>query len=107
MWVPNLDGLSETARSWLLIAAIAASAFGAGAGLVGWVDMPGRVQANMRATATNAAGIHILAENDISLADQLAVTRCTVEDLSNYECDQLRAEYRQRLENPDTSGSRR
>lgn len=97
MWVPSLSGLSEAAKSWLMIAAIATAAFGAGAGFMGWMDVPGKVQANARGISTNASALRLLAENDASLAEQLAVTRCAVEDLSNYECDRLREDYRARL----------
>ena len=92
-----MGGLNETARSWLLLATIAVSAFGAGAGFMGWIDIPSRVRGNK-------AAVSVLSENQLMLARQLAVTRCTVEDMTSYECDQLQRQIRQRLEDPSTVG---
>lgn len=101
MYVPSLNGLSEAARNWLMIAAIATAAFGAGAGFMGWMDVPGNVQSNARGISTNAAAVQLLADNDRALAVQLADTRCTVEELSSYECSRIRQRYIEQLNEPE------
>lgn len=92
MRVP-LQGLSEAAKSWLMLGAIVAAAFGAGMGFMGWVDVPERL-------ARQGTAISHLADNDLRLADKLAEVRCQLDELSTYECTRIRYQYRNDLEEP-------
>lgn len=87
------NGFSETARNWIMFGAIVAASFGAGAGFMGWMDVPARIE-------TQGQSIKMLAANQMTLAEQLSVIRCRLDDLTSYECNRLQQRYRQMLRNP-------
>jgi len=92
-----LNGVSDTARNWIMIGSVAVACFGAGAGFMGWMDVPDNIQKNQRA-------ILVIASNQGTLAEQLTIIRCQLDDLSNYQCNKLQRRLRRMLEDPESMG---
>lgn len=89
-----IEGLSDRVKAWLLLGALVFSSFAAGAAFVGWSEIPQKVRGNQ-------VSIGILAQNQINLASQLAVTRCIAMDLGNKECERLRREIQRIIKDPN------